>query len=152
MKKYGFTCTTVNPHFPQSNGAAENAEKIAKRILWQPDIFLTLMAYCSTPITATGVSPAELLMTRKMKTILPGHPKKLKPKWPNLRKIKDKDGSYKAQNKRNDKRHGEKDLKPLKVGDRIWEKIDEAKTLENTYTIIAVNKCSRRYTIKLDSG
>ena len=32
------------------------------------------------------------------------------------------------------------------------KKTDEAKTWENTDTIIAVNKRSRRYTVKLDSG
>ena len=68
-------------------------------------------------------------MGRKMKTILPIHPNKLKPKWPNLKKIKDKDGSYKARNKRNyDKIHGGKELKPLKVDNRIQEKTDKAKT------------------------
>lgn len=119
-KQYGFTHTTVSPHFPQANGAAESAVKIAKRILRQPDIFLALMAYRSTPITATGVSPAELLMGRKIKTTLPSHPNKLKPKWPNLRKVKERDGVYKTKSKINyDKRHGSKDLKPLRVGDRI---------------------------------
>ena len=36
--------------------------------------------------------------------------------------------------------------KPLKDGDRIREKTDEAKTWENTATIIAVNRRSRRCT------
>ena len=76
----------MSPHFPQANGAAESAEEVAKRILRQPDIFLALMAHHITPITATEVSPAELLMDKKMKTILPNHPHKLKTKWPNLRK------------------------------------------------------------------
>ena len=49
-KKYGFACTTVSPHFPEANGAAESAVKIVKRILQQPDIFLALIAYCGTPI------------------------------------------------------------------------------------------------------
>ena len=76
----------MSPHFLQANGAVN----IAKRILRQPDIFLILMAYRSTPITTAGVRHAELLMDRKMKTILPSHPNKLKLKWPNLRKIKKK--------------------------------------------------------------
>ena len=111
----------MSSHFPRANRAAESAVKIAERILRRPDIFLALMAYRSTPITATGVSPAELLIGRKMQT--PSHPNKLKPKWPNLGKIKEKDVSFKARNRRNyDKRHGGKDLKPLKVGDKIREK------------------------------
>ena len=46
----------------QANDEAESAIKVAKRILKQPDIFVALMAYCSTSITATGESLAELLM------------------------------------------------------------------------------------------
>ena len=46
---------------------------------------------------------------------------------------------------------GGKDPKPLKVGDKIREQTDEAKTWENTGTIITVNK-RRRYTVKTDSG
>ncbi len=88
VKKYGFTCTTVVHHFPQANGAAKRAMKIVKKILQQPDIFLTLMAYHSTPITSTGVSRAGLLMHRKMKTILPSHPNKLRSKWPNFKEVK----------------------------------------------------------------
>lgn len=152
-KQYGFTHTTVSPHFPQANGAAESAVKIAKRILRQPDIFLALMAYRSTPITATGVSPAELLMGRKIKTTLPSHPNKLKPKWPNLRKVKERDGVYKTKSKINyDKRHGSKDLKPLRVGDRIREKTDEEKMWRNTGIVTATNKKNRTYTVKLNSG
>ena len=100
LKKYGFTSITLSPHFLQSNGAAESAVKIAKK-LQQPDIFLVLMVWRSTPITAIGVSTAELLMDIKMKTILPSHPNKLKPKWPNFREVKEKDVSYKTRSKIN---------------------------------------------------
>ena len=37
--KYSFRQTFSSPHFPQSNGEAESAVKIAKRILQQDDIF-----------------------------------------------------------------------------------------------------------------
>ena len=63
--KYKFIQTFSSPHYPQSNGAAENAVKKAKKMLKQEDIFNALMSYRSTPIEATGVSPAELLMGRK---------------------------------------------------------------------------------------
>ncbi len=61
------------------------------------------MAHCKIPITATGVSPAELLTDRKMKTKLPSHPNKLKLKWPNF--MQEKDESHKTRSKiKHDKR------------------------------------------------
>lgn len=54
---YGFTYSTVSPHFPQVNGAAESGVKIAKRLLQQPGTFLALMAYHSTLISARKASP-----------------------------------------------------------------------------------------------
>ena len=83
--------------------------KIEKRIFRKSDIFLALMANRSTPITVTGVSPAEFFMGRKMKTILTSDPNKLKLKWPNFREVKEKNGFKKIRRKINhDKRHGSK--------------------------------------------
>ena len=91
------------------------------------------MAHRSIPITVTGVCPAELLMGRKTKTILSSHLNKLKPKWPSFREVKEKYGSYKTRRKINyDERHVGKDLKALKVGDKIQEKTEEEKTLEKS--------------------
>ena len=52
-EKYGFQQTFSSPHFPQSNGEAQSAVKVAKNILRQDDIFAVLMSYRATPITAT---------------------------------------------------------------------------------------------------
>lgn len=49
---------------------AESAIKTAK-ILQQDDDFIALMAYWCTPISATGVKPAELIMRRRIRTIVP---------------------------------------------------------------------------------
>lgn len=46
------------------------------------------MAYRFTPIYATGVTSAELIMGRRMQTIVPAIPSTLKPKWPDLEQVR----------------------------------------------------------------
>ena len=47
-EKYGFQQTFSSPCFPQSNGEAERAVKVAKDILRQDDIFAALMSNLAT--------------------------------------------------------------------------------------------------------
>ncbi|KAK9736839.1 hypothetical protein QE152_g11272 [Popillia japonica] len=75
--EYNFFHITSSPYFPQSNGSVERAVKTAKDLLKKNvDINLALMAYRSTPLES-GFSPIELLMNRKMRTLLPVIPFKL---------------------------------------------------------------------------
>ena len=94
--QYGFRHIYTSPHFPQANGEAGSAVKIAKRILRQPDVFLALMAYRSTPVTATGVSPSELIMGRKLRTTVPISSEKLKPEWPDFDDVQKRDALTKS--------------------------------------------------------
>lgn len=82
--KYRFMHITAGSNFPRANGDVGSGVRTAVRLLQPPNIFLTLMAYQSTPIPATRASHSEHLM----KKILPTHPKKLKPNWPNLNTVK----------------------------------------------------------------
>uniref|UniRef100_A0A3Q3IJT4 Uncharacterized protein n=1 Tax=Monopterus albus TaxID=43700 RepID=A0A3Q3IJT4_MONAL len=54
------------------------------RILQQKDPLLALMSFRAMPATATGVSPAELLMGRRIQTTLPTLESNLVPQWPDL--------------------------------------------------------------------
>ena len=118
-----------SPHFPQSNGEAERAVQTAKRILRQDDPFIALMAYRSTPIMPTGVSPCQLLMGRQINTRLPTLQGNLLPQWPDLSKVRTVDEKAKATNSRNyNRHHGVKLLPQLEVGDRVLTKLDKEKS------------------------
>ena len=85
--QYRFRHIYTCPHFPLPNGEVESAVKIAKRILRQPDLFLALMAYRSTPVTATGMSPSEPIMGRKLRTTVQISSEKLKPEFNPIQSI-----------------------------------------------------------------
>lgn len=73
-----------SPHFPQSNGMAESAVKTMKSLLKKTadageDIYLALLSFRNTNKNNVE-SPAQLLMSRKLRTLVPMHYKCLKPK------------------------------------------------------------------------
>ncbi|KAK3919719.1 hypothetical protein KUF71_008846 [Frankliniella fusca] len=84
-KEQNFKIVTCSPHFHQSNGLAERAVGIVKSMLKKcfrdPKATLQncLLQYRITPITGLGASPAQLLMSRQLRSSLPIHVSKLKP-------------------------------------------------------------------------
>lgn len=75
-KEWSFEIINSSPHYPKSNGLAEKAVGIAKSILKKCseegiDVRAALLEYRNTPISGLNVSPAELLMSRKLRTFLP---------------------------------------------------------------------------------
>ena len=84
------------------------------------DPYKALMAYRATPLEC-GLSPAELLMGRKIRTRIPTIPSQLQPTWPYLENFRDKDANLKSRQKRNfDARHSSKVLKELRPGNPVW--------------------------------
>ena len=121
--EWGFHHTTSSPEYPQSNGAAERAVQTAKGILKKAaadhkDPFEGLLKYRNTPFQDIGVSPVQLLMSRRTRTMIPTHRRLLLPQ------AVDADQVVKAlklrQNisKRNYDKQS-KDLPPLQVGDKV---------------------------------
>ena len=123
LKDQGIEHRKTTPLWPQANGEVERQNKsLLKRMRiaqaegkeWKKELRKYLVAYRSTPHTTTGVSPAELLFGRKMRT-----------KLPELREesiaseMRDRDGEMKAKAKQYaDKRRNaqESDLTP---GDKV---------------------------------
>ena len=86
---YAFVHTTSSPYFPQSNGHVERAVQTVKNLLKDAgDPYLALLAYRSTPLPWCGLSPAELLMGRQIRSNLPQLTETLTPKWPFLKEFR----------------------------------------------------------------
>ena len=75
-KEWDFEHVTSSPEHPKSNGMAERAVKIVKKIFKKAyqqneDPYLALLAHRSTPSTNDTKAPAEKLFGRPLRTILP---------------------------------------------------------------------------------
>lgn len=118
---YGFSHATSSPRYPQSNGEAERAVKTVKDLLRQTtDPYMALLEYRSTHLQ-NGYSPAELLMSRRLRTALPMIQSQLKPSVPDNFLLREAEDNAKQRQKRNyDARHCVQRLDPLSPGEEVW--------------------------------
>lgn len=152
-KEFDFLHITSSPHHAQGNGHAERAVQIAKRILQQKDPLLALMSYRATPCISTGVSPAELLMGRKIKTTLPMLETNLQPRWPNLKDVKRKDSMEKQKQAFYfNRHHGAKPLPLLRTGDAVLTKLDHQKSWGTADVVTGMSTTPRSFTIETHQG
>ncbi|XP_060810750.1 uncharacterized protein K02A2.6-like [Amyelois transitella] len=82
--EWGFTHVTSSPHYPQANGKSERAVQTIKKLLIKSvksggDFYLALLNYRNTPREGLS-SPAQLLMSRRLRCKLPVNSKLLVPK------------------------------------------------------------------------
>ena len=98
---YSFQHITSSYRFPQANGEAERGVQIAKNLLRKTaDPYLALVAYRVAP-AHTGYIPAQLLMSRKLRSTLPFTKSALKPSTPSQQTVAEKDVVAKQQQAEN---------------------------------------------------
>jgi hypothetical protein len=118
--KWDITHETISPGNSRANGAAEAAVKVAKRMmkkcnLNKEDPYIALLNLRNTPQEGSVYSPAQRLMGRRTRTLLPTSPKLLKPAYTQDHKaIK-----VNHQAKVAEKGARFKELKPLQVNDSV---------------------------------
>ena len=129
-QEYGFRHTTSSPHFPRSNGHVERAVQTVKRLLkGSKDPYMSLLSYRSTPLPWCGLSPAELLMGRRIRSNLPMTGESLAPQWPFLRTFRSLNGGIKQKQKVNyDIRHRTQELPEIPNDTSVWVTTDHNRT------------------------
>lgn len=84
-KAWDINVTTSSPLYPQSNGLAERAVGIAKKLMQKSEasgipLELALLEHHNTPVAGLSASPAQILMSRQLRSNLPVTKELLKPK------------------------------------------------------------------------
>ena len=116
--------TTSSPLYPQSNGEVERAVQTIENLLKKgQDPYKALLNYRNTPLDGIGLSPAQILMGRRLKTSLPTSAELLKPQG--TPEIKQHLQTIKERQKFYYDKHYSKELPPLAKGDQVSLKHDK---------------------------
>ena len=122
-EEWGFRHTTSSPEHPQSNGAAERVVQTAKRIFKKAaadhkDPFEGLLKYRNTPFEDIGVSPVQLLMSRRTRTMIPTYRRLLLPQAVDPDQVVKALKQHQFVSKKNYDKQS-RDLPPLEAGDKV---------------------------------
>ncbi|XP_028411113.1 uncharacterized protein K02A2.6-like [Dendronephthya gigantea] len=150
-KEWGIEHRTSSPGHQQANGKAEAAVKMAKSLIRKAeaskgDIYLAILAQRNTPTEDMESSPAQRLLGRRCKTLLPTTTALLKPQALSRENVL-KEGRAKQEKQAHYYNKSAKDLPTLEEGDvvrmrpftmnkKTWEKATVARRLdERSYEV-----------------
>ena len=127
-KQFDFTHITSSPHFPQSNGLAEKSVQTVKSMFSKAkadhkDPYLCLLELRNT-LLAEGLSPSQLLMGRRLRSILLSTHTQLLPQSVDIPRFRQKLlHTREKQKSAYDK--GAHNLKPLELGEPVRIKYND---------------------------
>jgi len=153
-QEHDFEFNTTSPRYPQANGMAEKAVGIAKLILRKAaeegrDYRDLLLEHRASPMTKDNVSPAQILMSRRLKTKTPLTLKKRRPKVAEnfIEAVKKQQEEAK---KWYDRRARRREI-AFKVGDKVVERAHYEDTWEQA-EVVQVHQNPRSYIIRNKNG
>ena len=148
---YGFQHVTSSPHYHQSNGQAERAVRTVKSLLSNSsDPYLALLNYRASPLPWCGLSPAELLMGRVIRTDVPQHTRAFQPDWPYLKEFRERERKYRDDQKWNyDKHYRTRSLPDLPENTPVWVDMQNGQVQG---TIVSSAPEPRSYIVTVPSG
>ena len=125
-KSWGFNHVTSSPHYPQSNGKAENAVKTVKRLFMKcrdsgQSEYLALLDWRNTPSEGIGTSPPQRFLGRRCTTRLPVSRQLLQPRYST-----EDDTEALVTRKERQKYYYDQhamSLQPIAVGDTVWMRL-----------------------------
>ena len=150
---YHFIHNTISPRYPQSGGLHEKTVQTVKNLLEKckvanQDPYLALLDCRNTPID--GVTPAQALMSRRLRSPLPISQRKLNPKPVNRTTFH----AARQQQQQQQRKHYDrtaKSLPPLEKGDTVKFKKDPQAAWTRG-TVIRKHEAPRSYVIKAENG
>ncbi|CAB4004970.1 Transposon Ty3-G Gag-Pol poly [Paramuricea clavata] len=164
-KEWDFEHITCSPYHSQANGKAESAVKEAKKILRKSkkaksDAFLVVLDHRNTPSASMKSSPAQRLLNRRARTLLPTTAKLLQPQSIDSSTTVEKLAERKRQQAKYYNRGAvelnpldEEDvvrIKPFRLGRKEWEKSVVQKRLDQrSYEIETPHAILRRNRVQL---
>ena len=151
--QYQFDHQPSSPHYPQSNGKVEKAVQTVKNLLRKSqagkcDFQLAFLEFRNTPTNSLLGSPAQRLMGRRTRTLLPTAHKLLLPKTIPPLQVQSELTKQQADQKYHYDKHSQP-LMPLKKGDTVSF---QKGRLWLPATILANTKFPRSYLITTPDG
>ena len=114
-----------SPYHSRGNGKAESAVKTAKNVLKksrEEDPYIALLAYRNTPQQGHVFSPAQKLMARRLRDLIPMVTSKLQPQLTVLSVVTQNIAERKQKAKAHYDKRASKQLSEFTIGERVFVK------------------------------